>query len=128
MLSRRAFVAAFPSALFLPGFARAGGEARMLEFFSGRVTGEGTFREIVRGRTRGVKALLVGKPGPNSLTLTQTLNFSDGQRERRVWTFTIAGGRITGRRDDLLGPPDIDVGDAQVRLAYKARTRVDGST
>jgi hypothetical protein len=129
MLSRRVFVVGLPSAFLLPQLVQAaGGEQRLLEFFSGRVTGEGTFREIVRGRTRGVKAVLTGRPGPNTLRLTQTLNFSDGQRESRVWTFILADGRITGRRDDLLGPPDIEIAGDRMNLAYKARTRVDGKT
>ncbi len=129
MLSRRDVLLGLSGfALAPPAAIAAGGPERMLDFFSGRVVGEGVFSDLRKGKTRSVKAVLNGRKGTNSLILTQDMAFSDGQKEHRVWTFTSSGGRILGRRADLIGDADIDVGDASAHIAYTARTSVEGST
>jgi hypothetical protein len=129
MMNRRMFCHALAGGLLVPFAASAAGDpGRMIAFFSGRVTGEGSFTDLRRNRTRTVKATLVGRARQNVLTLSQELAFSDGQRERRVWTFTNTNGRISGQRDDLIGEPEISIAENRARISYRARTPVDGST
>ncbi|SDB61817.1 DUF3833 domain-containing protein [Pseudomonas sp. NFACC13-1] len=63
------------------------------------------------------------------LILDERFLYSDGTRQRRVWTLTPEGaGRWRGRADDVIGEARGEVAGNALRWQYRLNLPVDGST
>jgi hypothetical protein len=127
MLTRRHFVLGAASfGLAAPAFAQDAN--RFTAFFTGRVTGEGTTRNLRSGVTRGVKAVLNGRPQGDVFLLRQDVTFSDGERRIRQWRFRRSPNGYVGVAQDVIGEAGLVLSGEGARLTYKARMTVDGAT
>lgn len=93
-------------------------------FFTGHLVATGNFKNFRDGSTRGIRTDIRGGPVGKGFRLTTNTTFSDGQKERKVWSFQkVATDRYVGRRADLIGTATVVVRGHTVRLNYTARVR-----
>jgi hypothetical protein len=60
-------------------------------------------------------------------TLDEEFNYSDGSKQRRVWTLRkTAPGQYTGTASDVVGVATVDVAGNAMRLRYVLELPVDG--
>jgi hypothetical protein len=75
----------------------------LARYFNGPVDGWGMVQDrsgkVLRRFTVRIEGKWVGANG----TLEEDFIWSDGKKERRVWTITKAGDRYTGRAGDVVG-------------------------
>ena len=93
------------------------------DFFVGRFTGEGKFRNSIDGVTRSVKLQLTASRVDKNLTLREELEFSDGEKKLHIWKImTQANGKYMGTRSDVDGVADIVTNSNGFRMQYTANT------
>nr|WP_316641621.1 DUF3833 domain-containing protein [uncultured Roseateles sp.] len=98
------------------------------QYLNGPLTAHGLFTDrsgkVVRRFTVALKGTWQGDKG----TLEEDFSYSDGKKERRVWTLQKLGnGRYTGTADDVIGVAQGEVAGNALRWAYTLRLPVDGS-
>jgi len=99
------------------------------EYFNGRLDAWGIFQDrsgkVVRRFTVDMNAHWKGDVG----TLEEDFVYSDGKRERRVWTLRrTAPGRYTGTADDVIGEAQGVVAGNALHWRYTLALPIDGST
>jgi len=100
----------------------------LARYLSGPLTAHGLFTDrsgkVVRRFTVALKGSWQGDKG----VLEEDFVYSDGKKERRVWTLQkLANGRYTGTADDVVGVAQGEVAGNALRWAYTLRLPVDGS-
>jgi len=133
--SRRRTVLALAAGLALAGCAgidpaayRAEKPTLSLErYFDGRIEGWGMFQDrsgkVLRRFHVEIDARWDGDIG----TLDERFVWSDGERQRRVWTLRrTADGRYTGTADDVVGQAIGEVSGNALRWQYVLSLPVDG--
>lgn len=108
------------------------GEAPLLDlktYFNGTIDGYGIFQDrsgkVVKRFHVVIDASWVGDIG----TLDEHFSYADGSTQRRVWTITrLAGGRYTGRADDVIGEAKGQASGNALRWRYVLSLPVDGKT
>jgi hypothetical protein len=96
-------------------------------YFEGRIDGWGMFQDrsgkVLRRFTVEIDARWNGDTG----TLDEHFVWSDGERQRRVWTLRrTADGRYTGTADDVVGEATGEVSGNALRWRYVLALPVDG--
>ena len=96
-------------------------------YFNGRIRAHGIFQkrggEVVRRFTVVMDCRWEGNQG----VLDEAFSYSDGSTQRRVWRLTKhAGGRYTGRADDVVGEAEGQESGNAFRWNYTLRLPVDG--
>jgi hypothetical protein len=96
-------------------------------YFNGRVRAHGIFQkrggEVVRRFTVVMECRWEGTQG----VLDELFTYSDGSTQRRIWRLTKhAGGRYTGRADDVVGEARGQTAGNAFRWNYTLRLPVDG--
>ncbi|MEO1199255.1 MAG: DUF3833 family protein [Pseudomonadota bacterium] len=133
-LSALAFtiILAVGAAPLVSGQARAAdqaGAALVLEdFFTGRLTAEGSFRNRITGDVRGVTVEMQGTWDGTTLTLVEDFVYSDGATDQLTWIFTKTGpGTYRGTREDVIGSGRVFQDGDDIRLRYRARLDSGGA-
>lgn len=136
-LRRRALLAtaSLPLAAALPGcaslepanYADQKPALDLKRYFDGTLDGWGMFQDrsgkVLRRFTVVIRASWQGNTG----TLDEAFVWSDGERQRRVWTLREqAPGRYIGTAEDVVGQADGQVAGNALRWRYTMALPVDG--
>ncbi|WP_275784406.1 DUF3833 family protein [Pararhizobium gei] len=93
-------------------------DTMMERFFRGRTTATGSFSAI-NGVQRDFKVVLTGKVRGDRLTVREDFVFSDGEKDRKTWTFIRTGpATYTGTREDVIGSTTVRVDGRTARFTY----------
>jgi Protein of unknown function (DUF3833) len=97
-------------------------------YFDGDITAHGIFTDrsgkVVRRFVVKMKCRWNGDDG----VLDEDFTYSDGTKERRVWTLKkLPGGRYTGTAADVVGVAIGEAAGNALRWSYTLRLPVDGS-
>jgi len=101
----------------------------MKSYFNGTLEGYGMFQDrsgqVKRRFVVLLKASWVGDTG----TLDEEFIWSDGKKERRVWTLNkISANRYEGRADDVIGKAEGVVSGNALHWKYVLKLTVDNTT
>ena len=98
-------------------------------FFSQPVKAWGIFQKRSGEVAKRFEVNIVSRREGNNLILDERFLYSDGTRQRRVWTLTPEGqGRWSGRADDVVGVAQGEVAGNALHWRYRLNLPVDGST
>ena len=137
-LARRAALGGLVGALALAGGGAGvdpttyAGERPLLDlkaYFDGDIDAWGVFQDrsgkVVRRFTVKMKCSWVGDTG----TLDEDFLYSDGKKEKRVWTIRkLPGGRYVGTAGDVVGEAQGIASGNALNWRYTLALQVDGST
>ena len=101
------------------------------QYFNGTLDAYGIFTDrsgkVVKRFTVVMKCRWDGPPGQETGVLDEEFTYSDGSKQRRVWTLKrTAEGRYTGTADDVLGVAAGEEKGNAFRWAYTLKLPVDG--
>ncbi|KJH77847.1 DUF3833 domain-containing protein [Pseudomonas sp. ES3-33] len=98
-------------------------------FFSTPVKAWGMFQKRSGEVAKRFEVDIVSRREGNNLILDERFLYSDGTRQRRVWTLTPEGqGRWSGRADDVVGVAKGEIAGNALRWRYRLNLPVDGTT
>jgi hypothetical protein len=98
-------------------------------FFSKPVKAWGMFQKRSGEVVKRFEVNIVSHREGDNLILDEHFLYSDGTRQRRVWTLTPEGqGRWSGRADDVVGVATGQVAGNALHWRYHLNLPVDGST
>lgn len=98
-------------------------------FFSQPVKAWGMFQKSNGEVIKRFEVNIVSRREGNNLILDERFLYSDGTRQRRVWTLTPEGqGRWSGRADDVVGVAKGQVAGNTLHWRYRLNLPVDDST
>ena len=103
------------------------------QYFTGTVDAYGIFTDrsgkVVKRFTVEMKCTWTGAPGQEVGVLDEYFTYSDGTKDRRVWTLKRgADGKYTGTAGDVLGVANGEVKGNAFRWGYTLLLPVDGKT
>ena len=101
------------------------------QYFTGTVDAYGIFTDrsgkVVKRFTVEMTCTWTGAPGAEVGVLDEAFTYSDGTKDRRVWTLTRgADGKYTGTAGDVLGVANGEVKGNAFRWGYTLKLPVDG--
>ena len=99
------------------------------QYFNGPIVAHGLFTDrqgqVVKRFVVHMDCTWQGNEG----TLDERFEYSNGERQRRVWHLTkLPDGRYTGRADDVVGQADGESAGNALRWRYTLALPVDGQT
>lgn len=98
------------------------------QFFSQPVKAWGMFQKRSGEVAKRFEVNIVSRREGNNLILDEHFLYSDGTRQRRVWTLTPEGqGRWSGRADDVVGVAKGQVAGNTLHWRYRLSLPVDDS-
>ena len=105
----------------------------MRTYFNGKVDAYGVFTDrsgkVVKRFTVVMDCSWSGPPGQEVGVLDEAFTYSDGTKDRRIWTLTrTADGKYTGTASDVLGIAKGEVQGNAFRWGYTLKLPVDGKT
>ena len=101
----------------------------LAHFFSQPVKAWGMFQKRSGEVAKRFEVDIVSRREGNNLILDERFLYSDGTRQRRVWTLTPEGqGRWSGRADDVVGVAEGQVAGNTLHWRYRLNLPVDDST
>lgn len=96
-------------------------------FFTGRVDAWGMFQKRNGEVIKRFHVVIQGSRQGEKLILDEDFSYSDGSKQKRVWTLTPDGsGRWKGRADDVVGEAVGEVAGNALRWRYVLSLPVDG--
>jgi hypothetical protein len=103
------------------------------QYFNGTLDAYGVFTDrsgtVVKRFTVVMKCSWSGPPGQETGVLDEEFTYSDGTRDRRVWTLRRTGeGRYVGTAADVAGQALGEESGNAFRFGYTLRLPVDGRT
>ncbi len=97
-------------------------------YFDGDITAHGIFTDRSGKVVRRFVVKLACRWNGDDGVLDEDFTYSDGAKERRVWTLKkLPGGRYTGTADDVVGVAIGEAAGNALRWSYTLRLPVDGS-
>ena len=101
------------------------------QYFSGTLDAYGLFTDrsgkVVKRFTVVMKCRWQGPPGQETGVLDEDFSYSDGSKQRRVWTLRrLADGRYSGTADDVVGEAAGEEKGNAFRWGYTLKLPVDG--
>jgi hypothetical protein len=97
-------------------------------YFNGPMVAHGLFTDRAGAVKRRFVVKLVGRWQGDTGTLEEDFEYSDGKKERRVWTLTALGnGRYRGTAPDVVGEAIGEAAGNALRWSYTLRLPVDDS-
>ena len=101
------------------------------QYFTGTVDAYGIFTDrsgkVVKRFTVEMTCTWTGAPGTEVGVLDEAFTYSDGTKDRRVWTLKRgADGKYTGTAGDVLGVANGEVKGNAFRWGYTLKLPVDG--
>ena len=132
--SALALSAALLAACASPQVADYAGEQPVLDlrqYFNGTLDAYGLFTDrsgkVVKRFTVVMKCRWQGSPGQETGVLDEDFTYSDGSKQRRVWTLRrLADGRYSGTADDVVGEAAGQEKGNAFRWGYTLMLPVDG--
>lgn len=101
----------------------------LAQFFAAPVEAWGLFEKRSGEVVKRFHVEIVSHREGERMILDERFLYSDGTRQRRVWTLTPDGpGRWRGRADDVIGEARGEVAGNALRWRYRLRLPVDAST
>ncbi len=97
-------------------------------YFDGTVDGWGVFQDRSGKVVRRFHVRIDGRWNGNAGTLDEEFEYSDGTRERRVWTLVKDGDRYTATAGDVVGTAQGAAAGNAVHWTYVLALVVDGRT
>lgn len=102
------------------------------EYFSGTVDAYGIFTDrsgaVVKRFTVLIQASWRMVDGKKVGTLDESFEYSDGTKQKRIWTLTeVSPGRYTGKADDVVGEASGSSAGNALNWAYTLALPVDGT-
>ncbi|MDG1580108.1 DUF3833 domain-containing protein [Pseudomonas sp. GOM6] len=98
-------------------------------FFDGPVEAWGIFEDRSGEVIKRFHVDITSRREGEQLILDERFLYSDGTRQRRVWTLTPDGeGRWRGRADDVLGEAQGEIAGNALRWRYQLNLPVDDTT
>lgn len=112
-------------------YAREQPQLDLRQYFNGTVDAYGVFTDrsgrVVKRFTVVMKCTWSGPPGQETGVLDEEFIYSDGTRERRIWTLQRVGeGRYVGTAADVVGQAQGQESGNAFRFGYTLRLPVDG--
>lgn len=96
-------------------------------YFNGPLIAHGVFTDRAGKVQRRFVVKLLGTWRGATGTLEEDFEYSDGKKERRVWTLTdLGGGRWRGAAADVLGEAQGEAAGNALRWSYTLKLPVDG--
>jgi hypothetical protein len=124
MLALVAMAGLFNPIAAAPGYAAPAKPLVLEDWFRGPTTARGFFVNTLTGARRDLVVDLNGtwNRKTQTFTLDERFFYADGERDRKIWTFTRTGpGTYIGRRADVVGTAKVFTDSAgRVRLQYTA--------
>lgn len=97
------------------------------EFFEGRVEAWGIFQKRSGEVAKRFHVLINGHSEGDKLILDESFTYSDGTKQKRVWTLTPDGpGQWRGTAGDVVGEARGEMAGNALRWRYVLRLPVDG--
>ena len=97
-------------------------------YFTGRITAHGVFTDRNGKVARRFTVVMDCSWSGDTGTLDEDFTYSDGKKERRVWTVKKLGdGRYTGTAADVLGQAEGRAAGNALQWRYTLKLPVDGS-
>ena len=97
-------------------------------YFDGDITAHGVFTDRSGKVVRRFVVRMTCRWNGDDGVLDEDFTYSDGAKERRVWTLKkLPGGRYTGTADDVVGVAIGEAAGNALRWSYTLRLPVDGS-
>jgi len=114
-------------------YAREQPKLDLRQYFNGTIDAYGVFTDrsgqVVKRFTVVMTCTWSGPPGQETGVLDEVFTYSDGSRDRRVWTLQRTGeGRYVGTAADVVGQAQGEVSGNAFRFGYTLRLPVDGRT
>jgi len=101
----------------------------MVRFFSGTIDAWGMFQKRDGEVVKRFHVVMEGREEAGALVLDEHFDYSDGTRQRRVWTLRRQpDGRWRGTADDVIGTADGAVAGNALHWRYHLRLPVDDKT
>ena len=98
------------------------------QYFNGPLTAHGIFTDRSGQVKRRFIVRLVGRWQADVGVLEEDFEYSDGARERRVWTIRhLGGGRYSGSAEEVVGQALGEAAGNALRWRYALKLPVDGS-
>ena len=103
----------------------------MRQYFNGKIDAYGVFTDrsgkVIKRFTVVMDCSWTGPPGQEVGVLDEAFTYSDGTKDRRIWTLTrSADGKYTGTAADVLGVANGQEQGNAFRWAYTLKLPVDG--
>ena len=103
----------------------------MRQYFNGKIDAYGVFTDrsgkVVKRFTVVMDCSWTGPPGQEVGVLDEAFTYSDGTKDRRIWTLKRgADGKYTGTAADVLGVANGEEQGNAFRWAYTLKLPVDG--
>jgi hypothetical protein len=103
------------------------------DYFSGTIDAYGIFTDrsgaVVKRFTVLIQANWHVVDGKKIGTLDESFEYSDGTKQKRIWTLTeVSPGRYTGKADDVVGEASGSSAGNALNWAYTLALPVDGTT
>ncbi len=97
------------------------------EYFTGRVDAWGMFQKRNGEVIKRFHVVIHGRSEGEALILEEDFNYSDGSKQRRVWTLIPTGAnRWSGQADDVVGRASGEIAGNALRWRYVLNLPVDG--
>ncbi len=114
-------------------YAREQPRLDLRQYFNGTVDAYGVFTDrsgqVVKRFTVVMKCSWSGPPGQETGVLDEEFFYSDGTRDRRIWTLKRTGeGRYVGTAADVVGEAQGQEAGNAFRFGYTLRLPVSGRT
>ena len=101
----------------------------LAQYFSGKTTGWGMVTNRSGEITRRFVVHIEGRFDGNSGELDEHFDWSDGEKQRRVWKLEKIGPRQwKGRADDVIGEAQGEIAGNTLRWRYTLAVPIDGRT
>jgi hypothetical protein len=105
----------------------------LTEYFSGTIDAYGIFTdrsgEVKKRFTVLLKANWTVIDGKRVGTLDESFDYSDGAKQKRIWTLTeVAPGKFIGKADDVIGEAQGELAGNALNWTYTLALPVDGTT
>lgn len=102
------------------------------EYFSGTIDAYGIFTDrsgaVVKRFTVLIQANWQLKDGKKVGTLDESFEYSDGTKQKRVWTLTeVSPGKYIGKADDVVGQANGSAAGNALNWGYTLALPVDGT-
>jgi len=109
-------------------YARETPPLDLRRYFNGPLIAHGIFTDRAGKVQRRFIVKLLGRWEGDTGVLEEDFEYSDGKRERRVWTLKALGqGRYSGTAADVLGEAQGQASGNALRWAYTLKLPVDGT-
>ena len=104
----------------------------LAEYFSGTIDAYGIFTdrsgEVKKRFTVLIKSNWTVIDGKRVGTLDESFDYSDGTKQKRIWTLTeVAPGKFIGRADDVIGEAQGELAGNALNWTYTLALPVDGT-